>query len=80
VDIVTNEQKGVLLVPDRVIKEDSEGNPVVKVMMNDQVEERLVSVGLTDGDETEIVQGLSDGEEVIMEVKVKIESSGAFGG
>ena len=51
---------------DRAIKKDSEGNPVVKVMVNGLIEERPVTLGLSDGLETEIVQGLSEGDEVVL--------------
>ena len=64
VDIITNEHRDVLLVSDRAIKKDSEGNTVVKVMVNGLIEERPVTLGLSDGLETEIVQGLSEGDEV----------------
>jgi RND family efflux transporter MFP subunit len=78
IDIVTNEGKDVLLVSDRAIKKDSEGNPVVKVMVNGQIEERPVTLGLSDGIETEIVQGLNEGDEVVIEIRIKSEASGLF--
>lgn len=80
VDIITNERKGVLLVPDRAITENSQGSPVVKVMVNGQNEERPVTPGLSDGTETEIVQGLSDGDQVVEEIRVKTQAPGLFGG
>ncbi len=66
-DIVLDEQNNVLLVPNRAIKQDSQGNPMVKVMVNEQIEERPVVTGISDGFETEIVVGLDEGEVVVIE-------------
>ena len=70
-DIVINERSNVLLVPDRAIKQDSEGNPVVKVMVNEQTEERRVVIGISDGFDTEIIEGLNEGEVVVVERRAK---------
>jgi HlyD family secretion protein len=64
-DIITSERSGVLLVPNRAIKQDSQGNPVVWVMVGEQTEQRPVVVGISDGFQTEIVQGLNEGETVV---------------
>ncbi len=64
-DIVIDERNNVLLVPDRAIKQDSEGNPIVEVMVNEQIEERTVVTGISDGFDTEIVEGLNEGEVVV---------------
>ena len=63
-DIVINERSNVLLVPDRAIKQDSEGNSVVEVMVGKEVQERPVVIGISDGFDTEIVDGLNEGEMV----------------
>ncbi len=63
-DIIINERSNILLVPDRAIKQDSQGNQVVKVVVNEQTEERPVVIGISDGFETEIVEGLNEGETV----------------
>jgi len=65
-DIVIVERSNVLLVPSRAITEDSEGNPVVRVVVNEQTEERRVVEGVSDGFDTEIVSGLSEGEVVVV--------------
>jgi len=70
-DIVINERSNVLLVPDKAIKEDSEGNPMVEVMVGEQIEERPVVIGISDGFETEIVDGLSEGEVVVVGKRAK---------
>lgn len=61
-DIIINERSNILLVPDRAIGKDSQGRPIVKVIVDGETEERLVVVGLSDGFETEIIDGLSEGE------------------
>ena len=65
-DIILKERSNVLLVPDRAIKQDSQGNPVVEVMVNEKIEERPVVTGISDGYETEIVDGLEEGETVVV--------------
>ena len=64
-DIVIDERSDVLLVPDRAIKQDSLGNTVVSVMVNGQLQERPVVIGISDGYQTEIVDGLEEGEVVV---------------
>lgn len=64
-DIVIKERNNVLLVPDRAIKQDSEGNSVVEVMVGKEVQERPVVIGISDGFDTEIVSGLNEGEVVV---------------
>ncbi len=66
-DIIIDKRSNVLLVPERAIEEDNEGNPVVKVMVNEQIQERPVDIGISDGYQTEIVDGLNEGEVVVVE-------------
>lgn len=73
-DIILAERSNVLLVPDRAITKDSEGRTIVNVMLNEQIEERPVVIGLSDGFDTEIISGLQEGEMVL--TRVKRESSG----
>lgn len=61
-DIVLSERNSVLLVPSRAIKEDSEGNTIVNVVIDGKTEERAVITGISDGLQTEIVDGLREGE------------------
>jgi RND family efflux transporter MFP subunit len=78
-DIITNERSGVLLVPNRAIKQDSQGNPVVGVMVGEQIEQRPVVVGISDGFQTEIIDGLDEGETVAVEIQAEPEPSGGGG-
>jgi len=77
-DIILEERSNVLLVPNRAINQDSQGNPVVKVMVDEEIEERPVVTGISDGFETEIVDGLSEGDVVVIETKVKPSAPGLF--
>jgi len=77
-DIVLNKRSNVLLVPDRAIDKDKEGKTIVRVVVNKQIEERQVVIGISDGFDTEVISGLGEGEMVLTEVKVKTPSSGLF--
>lgn len=66
-DIITDKRSNALLVPDRAIEKDSQGNPVVNVMVSGQIQERPVDIGISDGYQTEIVGGLNEGETVVVE-------------
>jgi len=70
-DIVIDERNGILLVPDRVIKQDSQGSSIVYVMVDEQIEERSVVTGISDGFYTEIVSGLEEGEMVLVGKKAE---------
>lgn len=65
-DIVTDSRSGVLIIPGRAVTEDDSGNQIVKVMAGEEVEERRVVTGLDDGLDVEIVEGLSEGETVVI--------------
>jgi multidrug efflux pump subunit AcrA (membrane-fusion protein) len=66
-DIIFTKRSNVLLVPSRAIGQDSSGNPMVKVMVDEQIQERPVVIGISDGYQTEIVDGLDEGEVVVIE-------------
>lgn len=70
-DIILDKRSNVLLVPDRAVDEDEAGRTIVMVMIDeDQIEERPVVTGISDGFNTEIISGLSEGETVV-ETRVK---------
>ncbi|MFC2034421.1 efflux RND transporter periplasmic adaptor subunit [Chloroflexota bacterium] len=64
-DIVTTERNNIIIVPERAIKQDSQGNPIVEVMIGEQIEERTVTLGLSDGFQTEIIDGITEGEVIV---------------
>ena len=74
-DVVISERSGVLLVPDRAIEYDSQGNPIVYVVVDEQIVERAVDIGISDGYQTEIIAGLSEGETVVIEMGAGVHSS-----
>jgi HlyD family secretion protein len=90
VDIVLSDLTDVLLVPDRAIRYDEQGNPVVQVMVTGEpegtpeIEERPVVIGVSDGFQTEIISGLEEGEVVVIEVPAETSTQGGttfmFGG
>jgi multidrug efflux pump subunit AcrA (membrane-fusion protein) len=67
-DIVTEKKINVLLVPDRAITRTG-GNTTVKVMVNGKLQDKAISVGITDGVSTEITSGLNEADEIIIERK-----------
>ena len=77
-DIVISERSDVLLVPDRAITRDSQGNTVVKVMVGEEVQERPVVTGISDGFQTEITSGLEEGETVVIEKRTSSSGGGLF--
>lgn len=74
-DIIISERSGVLLVPDRAVNQDGQGNPIVYVVVDEQIEERSVVIGISDGYQTEIVSGLEEGEIVVGTMAEKQEQS-----
>jgi HlyD family secretion protein len=74
-DTISTERSDVLLVPDRAISY-REGGPVVYVMVDEQIEERPVVIGISDGFQTEIKEGLEEGEVVVIPGKTSSESEG----
>ncbi|MFC1988873.1 efflux RND transporter periplasmic adaptor subunit [Chloroflexota bacterium] len=64
-DIVIKESLNALLVPDRAIKQNNEGDTVVEVVFNGGTEEKVVTTGISDGFQTEIISGLKENERVI---------------
>jgi RND family efflux transporter MFP subunit len=77
-DIVVAESQNTLLVPERAIGHDQDGNPVVEVSVNGQLEQRTVVVGISDGLNTEILSGVSEGETVAVERRATTGPGGLF--
>jgi HlyD family secretion protein len=66
VDIVVARKEGVLVVPNRAVRRDTAARYSVEVLRGDQVEQRTVTIGLSNELVTEIVSGLREGEEVVV--------------
>ncbi len=65
-DIVVERKESVLLVPNRSIRRDSTGRFYLEVIANGEVQRRSVSTGLSSELVTEVLTGLSEGEEVVV--------------
>lgn len=64
-DIILDQRTGVLLIPNRALDEDEAGNTIVYVVIDEEPQERPVTIGVSDGFDTEIISGLTEGEMVI---------------
>jgi len=77
-DIIIHQKSDVLLVPERAITQDNQGNDKVLVKIDDDIEERSVVVGISDDYQTEITSGLEEGDVVVWQTKAKATESGGF--
>lgn len=65
-DIVTSEHKNVLIVPSLAIKLDNQNKPYVDIIVNQNIEQKSVVTGVSDGIQIEIVSGLNEGDTVVI--------------
>lgn len=77
-DAITSQRTDVLLVPDRAIDYGKDG-PVVRVMEDEQIVERPVVIGISDGFQTEIKEGLEEGETLVVRENTDSDSEDGFG-
>jgi RND family efflux transporter MFP subunit len=77
--ITTQEVDNVLLVPAAAISGSSTNNPTVTVMVNGVLEVRVVKVGQSNDQYTQIVSGLNAGEEVVVSYTSTSSSSSSSG-
>ncbi|MFH1638894.1 MAG: efflux RND transporter periplasmic adaptor subunit [Chloroflexota bacterium] len=71
-DIITEKKTDVLLVPDRAIYRNSDGDTVIKIEGDGEARERVISTGISDGILTEVSEGLSETDVVIIERKSSV--------
>jgi macrolide-specific efflux system membrane fusion protein len=64
-EVIIERHDDVLSIPNRYIRGTTE-NPMVVVLVDEQEEEREITLGLTDGINTEVLSGLQEGEKVIL--------------
>jgi macrolide-specific efflux system membrane fusion protein len=64
-EVIIERRDNVLFIPNRALRGTWE-NPYVLVFVDGQQEEREVTLGLTDGINTEILSGLEEGEQVVL--------------
>ncbi|MCK4581001.1 MAG: HlyD family efflux transporter periplasmic adaptor subunit, partial [Dehalococcoidia bacterium] len=63
-DIVIDRRENVVLIPNRAIR-GSWDSPIVEVVVDGEVERRQITLGLSDGIDTEVLSGLEEGEMVV---------------
>jgi multidrug efflux pump subunit AcrA (membrane-fusion protein) len=75
-EVVIERRDDVLWIPNRAIRGTLE-NPTVVVLVDEQEEEREITLGLSDGINTEVLSGLEEGEKVVLPA-VEEQSDGFF--
>jgi HlyD family secretion protein len=68
-EVIIEERKGVLLVPESAVAYDRDHNPFVQVYAPsaaDSIRRTSVKVGLSNGQRSEIVDGIREGEEMVL--------------
>jgi RND family efflux transporter MFP subunit len=63
--VIIERRDDVLVILNRAIRGSLE-NPTVVVLVDEQVEEREITLGLSDGINTEVLSGLEEGEKVVL--------------
>ncbi len=74
--IVQEQRDNVLTVPARAIRSRG-SDQIVQVMVDGQPQERVVKTGLSDGQNTEITEGISEHEEIVLPVLSSRSSAAA---
>ncbi|MBI2836473.1 MAG: HlyD family efflux transporter periplasmic adaptor subunit [Chloroflexi bacterium] len=75
VNIVVTEKTGVLLVPNRAITRQG-GQTLVRVPKDGQVEMRPIAIGINDFQNTEVLEGLNEGDKVVIPQTTSTTNSG----
>jgi RND family efflux transporter MFP subunit len=78
-EVVVERRDNVLLIPNTVIQGTLQ-NPMVVVLVDGKQEQRLITLGLSDGTNTEVLSGLAEGEKVVVPVSTSAQQSGGFFG
>jgi HlyD family secretion protein len=74
VKIVTEQATDVLIIPSKAITRQGQ-NYTVQVVKGTVTETRTVKTGMTNGSDTEITEGLSEGEQIVYKVSSSSSSS-----
>jgi RND family efflux transporter MFP subunit len=78
-EVVVERRDNVLLIPNRVIQGTLQ-NPFVDVLVNGDKEQRQITLGLSDGTNTEVLSGLEEGEEVVEPTSTSTQQSSSLFG
>ncbi len=78
-EVVIKRRDNVLLIPNAVIQGTVQ-NPFVEVLVDGKQEQRQITLGLSDGANTEVLSGLEEGEEVVVPPPTSTRQSGGFFG
>ncbi len=78
-EVVVERRDNVLLVPNTVIQGTLQ-NPMVVVFVDGKQEQRQITLGLSDGFNTEVLSGLEEGEEVVVRAPTSTQQSSSFFG
>ena len=76
--IIVNEERNVLIIPERSIRGTFD-NPFVKVLENNVVIEKPISLGLSDGVTIAVLKGLKEGDQIIFESEA-VQTGSQWGG
>ena len=80
VDIVVQRKSDVLLINKRAIRRDQDGK-YVEMLIDNVPEKVYIETGVSDDENTEVLSGLEDGQEIIVgRPRENIFSGGGFGG
>lgn len=66
IEIITAESKNTLVIPQRALSKNDEGQDIVTVRINGKEEERIVKTGIRSGIDVQILEGLSKDDEVVI--------------
>ena len=75
-EIEVSSRDNILLLPNRAIRREGDERVVYVRLEGDEVERRVVEIGVRDSEMSEILSGVSDGEEVA----IQIRGGGSIGG
>jgi RND family efflux transporter MFP subunit len=78
-EVVVERHNNVLLIPNTVIQGTLQ-NPMVVVLADGKQEQRQITLGLSDGFNTEVLSGLEEGEEVVVPAPTSTQQSSSFFG
>ena len=77
--LVVQQANNVLVIPNRAIG-GSVSNPTVSVMVNGELVDMPVTLGISDDTRTQVVSGLKEGDMVLVDMSGTTSQQGFFGG